>query len=178
MNTQVFDLKYKSLNSAQKKAVDTIDGPVMVIAGPGTGKTTMLTLRIANILKLTDTPPSGILAITYTDAGVKAMRSKLRDIIGNRAHEVAIHTFHSFSAVMIAEYPDHFLHLDGLKHISAVEQESMIRSIIAEPAFGELHPIGKPDAYIPAIMNAIDAAKREALIPDIVRQHAKKEIER
>ena len=171
-----FSSAYKRLNPAQKDAVDSIEGPVMVIAGPGTGKTTILTLRIANILKRTDTPPSGILAITYTDAGVKAIRQKLRDTIGARAHEVAIHTFHSFAAAMIAEYPDHFLHLHGLRHMTDIEQESLIRSIIAAPAFKDLRPTGKPDAYIPAVMSAIDAAKREALTPDLVRKHAEKEI--
>ena len=81
-----FDLQYDRLNKRQKEAVDTIEGPVMVIAGPGTGKTTILTLRIANILKRTDTPAHGILAITYTEAGVKAMRAKLHKVIGKRAH--------------------------------------------------------------------------------------------
>src|SRR3990167_8747587 len=94
MPLNLFEKRYKSLNKAQREAVDTIEGQVMVIAGPGTGKTSILTLRIANILKQTDTPASGILAITYTDAGVKAMRLKLHNIIGNRAHEVYIHTFH------------------------------------------------------------------------------------
>ncbi len=172
-----FDLQYKRLNKAQKDAVDTIEGPVMVIAGPGTGKTTILTLRIANILKQTDTPAHGILAITYTDAGVKAMRSKLHKVIGNRAHEVAIHTFHSFAAAMIAEYPDHFLHLDGLKHMADVEQESIIRSIIEAPEFADIHPLGKPDAYVPAILHSIDTSKREALTPDMVRGHAQKQIQ-
>lgn len=51
METPEFETLYKRLNTAQKKAVDTIEGPVMVIAGPGTGKTSILTLRIANILK-------------------------------------------------------------------------------------------------------------------------------
>jgi DNA helicase-2/ATP-dependent DNA helicase PcrA len=172
-----FDSSYARLNRAQKEAVDSIDGPVMVIAGPGTGKTTILTLRIANILKQTDTPPHGILAITYTDAGVKAMRQKLRDIIGNRAHEVAIHTFHSFASAMIAEYQDHFLHLEGLRHMNEVEQESLVRTIIAQPRFTDIRPIGKPDAYIPSIMSSIDAAKREALTPEMVRQHAAIEIQ-
>lgn len=175
---QVFQKRYDALNLPQKKAVDAIEGPVMVIAGPGTGKTTILTLRIANILRQTDTPPHGILAITYTDAGVKAMRAKLRDIIGNRAHEVAIHTFHSFASAMIAEYPDHFLALEGLRNLTDVEAESMIRRLVAEPAFRELRPTGKPDAYIPAIIRTIDSAKREALTPDTVREHARAEIER
>jgi DNA helicase-2/ATP-dependent DNA helicase PcrA len=175
---EAFNISYKRLNATQKEAVDSIEGPVMVIAGPGTGKTTILTLRIANILKQTDTPAHGILAITYTDAGVKAMRAKLHDIIGNRAHEVAIHTFHSFASAMIAEYQDHFLHLEGLRHMSDVEQESLARAVIAEPKFSDIHPIGKPDAYIPAIMSSIDAAKREALTPEMVRQYAAKEIVR
>ena len=177
-STTAFDTAYKRLNTRQKEAVDSIEGPVMVIAGPGTGKTTILTLRIANILKQTDTPAHGILAITYTDAGVKAMRSKLHDIIGNRAHEVAIHTFHSFASAMIAEYQDHFLHLEGLRHMTDVEQESLIRAIITESNFKELRPTGKPDAYISAIMSSIDTAKREAVTPELVRQHAAKEIQR
>src|SRR5665213_2505496 len=117
---QAFQKKYAALNAAQREAVDAIDGPVMVIAGPGTGKTTILTLRIANILRQTDTPPSGILALTYSDAGAKNMREKLHDIIGNRAYEVAIHTFHSFASLMIAEYPDHFLETSDFKVMTDV----------------------------------------------------------
>src|SRR6185369_16044298 len=130
-----FETQYKNLNTNQRKAVDAIEGPVMVIAGPGTGKTTILTLRIANILKRTDTPAHGILAITYTDAGVKAMRAKLESIIGNRAHDVHIHTFHSFASAMIAEYPDHFLSIGGMKRMTEIEQEGLIHAIIAEPTF-------------------------------------------
>ena len=69
MKTAEFEEKfnelYKQLNKEQKNAVDTIEGPVMVVAGPGTGKTTLLTLRIANILKLTDVQPENILALTF-----------------------------------------------------------------------------------------------------------------
>jgi DNA helicase-2/ATP-dependent DNA helicase PcrA len=81
-NTSVFSKLYKTLNPGQKKAVDTIDGPVIVIAGPGTGKTTILTLRIANILQKTDTAPENILALTFTESGAYVMRRKLLEIIG------------------------------------------------------------------------------------------------
>jgi len=57
------------LNKAQQQAVNTIDGPVMVIAGPGTGKTEIIAHRIAKILKATDTPPDAILALTFTESG-------------------------------------------------------------------------------------------------------------
>ena len=92
-----FEERYKTLNSEQKRAVDAIEGPVMVIAGPGTGKTTVLTLRIANILKRTDTPPDAILALTFTESGVRSMRRKLTDLIGPSAYRIKIYTFHSFA---------------------------------------------------------------------------------
>ena len=174
----VFEARYKSLNPAQKKAVDQIDGPVMVIAGPGTGKTTILTLRIANILKRTDTPAHGILAITYTDAGVKAMRAKLHDIIGNRAHEVAIHTFHSFASAMIAEYQDHFLERGDFKQMTEVDRESLIRKIITDQKFASLRPTGRPDAFVSGILRAVSDLKKEAYTPEMSSDHAKAEMER
>ncbi|HEY9583672.1 MAG TPA: ATP-dependent DNA helicase [Candidatus Paceibacterota bacterium] len=166
------------LNKAQQQAVDTIEGPVMVIAGPGTGKTSILTLRIANILKLTDTPANSILAITYTDAGVRAIREKLHKIIGDRANEVRIHTFHAFATSVISEYPDHFLHLSDMKQMTDIEQEYIINSIIKDSKFKDLRPSGKPDAYVGSIIRTIDDAKREALTPEMVSQFAKDEIKK
>ena len=171
-----FKKQYDDLNKEQKLAVESIEGPVLVVAGPGTGKTTILTLRIANILKKTDTPAHGILAITYTDAGVKAMRTKLRNIIGNRAHDVYIHTFHSFASTMMSEYPDHFVRIGDFKQMTDVDSESLIRDIISDPIFTDLRPLGRPDAYISSIIKTISDAKKDALTPDDVRQHSKKEI--
>ena len=68
---QEFRSAYKNLNTAQKDAVESIDGPVMVVAGPGTGKTQVLALRIAHVLTETDTPASGVLCLTFTNAGVQ-----------------------------------------------------------------------------------------------------------
>ncbi len=173
-----FEKKYKSLNPEQKRAVDTVEGPVMVIAGPGTGKTTILTLRIANILQKTDTPPSDILALTFTETGVKAMRQKLREIIGSRAEEVRIHTFHGFAASVIAEFDDHFPALYRSKQITDVEAESIVRSILKEKKFLKLRPFGDPDFYVSKILSAIGDSKKEAWSPDTVENFAKGEIER
>ena len=93
-----FTTRYAKLNEAQKQAVDTIDGPVMVVAGPGTGKTELLSMRAANILRRTDTLPENILCLTFTDSGAAAMRERMVQIIGKDAYKVAIHTFHSFGA--------------------------------------------------------------------------------
>ena len=85
-----FEEAYKALNKEQRKAVDAIDGPVMVIAGPGTGKTQILALRIANILLKTDTKPENILALTYTESGAHNMEKRLAEMIGSAAYKVTI----------------------------------------------------------------------------------------
>ena len=86
----VYRKLYDQLNAEQKKAVDTIEGPVMVVAGPGTGKTQILTLRIANILLKTQINASNILALTFTQAAATNMRERLHAIIGHEAHHVQI----------------------------------------------------------------------------------------
>lgn len=103
-----FTTRYKKLNDEQRGAVDTIDGPLLVIAGPGTGKTELLSMRAANILQKTDTLPENILCLTFTDSGATAMRSRLGDIIGPNAYKVAIQTFHSFGTEIINQYREYF----------------------------------------------------------------------
>src|SRR5215470_14551418 len=98
-----FNEEYNKLNEKQRLAVDTIEGPVMVIAGPGTGKTQILASRIGKILLETDALPQNILCLTYTDAGVIAMRRRLLSFIGPDAYKVKIHTFHAFCNEIIQE---------------------------------------------------------------------------
>src|SRR5687767_12029240 len=93
---KIFKEQYEKLNTEQRKAVDSIEGPVMVIAGPGTGKTQILAARIGKILLETDVLPHNILCLTYTDAGVVAMRRRLLKFIGADAYRVNIFTFHAF----------------------------------------------------------------------------------
>jgi len=106
--TPEFDLAYKKLNDAQRQAVNTIEGPVLVLAGPGTGKTQVLTTRIANILKVTDTAPESILALTYTDAATREMKDRLIGLIGKDGYYVKVATYHAFCTDIIAENPERF----------------------------------------------------------------------
>src|SRR3990167_3796465 len=99
-----YNNEYKKLNPAQKEAVDSIDGPVMVVAGPGTGKTQILALRIGNILLKTDAKPDSILCLTFTNSAARAMRERLRKYIGAEASKVKIATFHSFGLEMLEKY--------------------------------------------------------------------------
>ena len=104
----VFSKRYEALNTEQRSAVDHIDGPLLVVAGPGTGKTELLGMRAANILEKTDTLPENILCLTFTDSGANAMRERLATIIGADAYKVAIHTFHSFGTEIINQNGEFF----------------------------------------------------------------------
>ena len=81
-NNEKFQNALAGLNKQQLQAVNQIDGPVLVIAGPGTGKTQILAARIGKILLETDAEAHNILCLTYTDAGTIAMRKRLFDFIG------------------------------------------------------------------------------------------------
>jgi DNA helicase II / ATP-dependent DNA helicase PcrA len=160
-----FNKKYNSLNLAQKKAVDTIDGPVMVIAGPGTGKTTILTLRIANILLKTDIEPESILALTFTDSGVVSMRNKLADIIGPTAYQIKITTFHGFTNELISNNPDIFPEFVSFESATETDQLYIIQEILKDKKFNDLRPLGDPNKYVSSIKNIISNLKRENIAP-------------
>lgn len=130
-----FTKRYQNLNAAQKQAVDTIDGPVMVVAGPGTGKTELLSVRAANILQKTDTLPENILCLTFTESGQAAMRERLVDIIGKDAYKVAIHTFHSFGSEIIGQNRDYFYRNALFEPADDLKQYEILRSIFEELDF-------------------------------------------
>ncbi len=160
-----FEKYYKTLNAAQKKAVDTIDGPVMVVAGPGTGKTHILTLRIANILLKTDTPPDGVLALTFTEAGVDAMKQRLLKMIGPTAYKVGIYTFHGFCNDVIHSHPEYFPRIISSVALTDIESILYLREAITELTLEKLKPFGDPYFYVPAIKGAISTLKREHKSP-------------
>jgi DNA helicase-2/ATP-dependent DNA helicase PcrA len=141
-----FEKVYNKLNAAQKKAVDTIEGPVMVIAGPGTGKTQILGARIGKILLETDTAPENILCLTYTDAGAIAMRKRLMDFIGTAAYKVTISTFHAFCNDIIQDNLSLF-EKPSLDPISELEKIALLKELIDQ--FDKTNPLKrfKGDVY-------------------------------
>ncbi len=161
-----FESAYANLNEYQKKAVDTIEGPVMVVAGPGTGKTQILTLRVANILRKTDTSPDAIVAITFTESAAAAMRARLVSIIGNTGHKVTITTFHSFCNSLIQRYPEEFPRIIGSQQIAEIDQLKIISLILTEGDFTILRPYGDPLFYVKTIYANINTLKREGVSPE------------
>ena len=158
-----FDELYNKLNPEQKEAVDTIEGPVMVVAGPGTGKTQILTLRIANIIAKTDTRPENILAITFTESGVVSIRKRLAEIIGGVAYRVAINTFHGFCNDIIKNYPEEFPRIIGSKQITAIDQIKLIEELIDQLPLEILRPFGDRYLYARNILTDINQLKREGI---------------
>jgi len=169
MKEDLFKSAYESLNKQQKKAVDTIEGPVMVIAGPGTGKTTVLTLRIANILKKTDTPPDGILALTFTESGVVSMRRKLVKMIGPAAYRVGIFTFHGFAEEIINRFPNYFERILGGSIATESEKLSILERALSEGQFELIRPFGSPLHYVRGALHTISDLKRDAVSPNGLR---------
>lgn len=162
-----FNQIYGLLNAEQKKAVDTLEGPVMVIAGPGTGKTQILSARIGKILLETDTKPENILCLTYTDAGVVAMRKRLLGFIGADSYKVNIYTFHAFCNDIIQDNLSLF-EKTSLDPISELESIELFKDLI--DAFPKNNPLKRyrGDVYfeINNLKQLFSNMKKEGWTPD------------
>ena len=163
--------EYNKLNDQQRKAVDTIEGPVMVIAGPGTGKTQILASRIGKILLDTDTAPQNILCLTYTDAGVVAMRKRLLQFIGPDAYKVNIYTFHAFCNDVIQENLSLF-ERNTLDPVSDLERIELFKQLI--DSFPKNHPLKRyrGDVYfeINNLQSLFSIMKREGWVPAFINK--------
>lgn len=173
-----FEEAYNKLNSEQKKAVDTLDGPVMVVAGPGTGKTQVLSLRIANILKTTDTPPSGILCLTFTRSGVKAMKNRLHGYIGSVSSDIEITTFHSFCFKLVEKYYPllGFTYLPKL--LEDYDSILLFDEILTDYEWEYIRPRTNPSQYFSDMTHVISLLKREGVSPESFLEIAENEIQK
>ncbi|NCU30122.1 ATP-dependent helicase, partial [Candidatus Saccharibacteria bacterium] len=163
-----FSRRYNNLNPKQREAVDAIDGPVMVVAGPGTGKTELLSVRVANILQKTDVLPSNILCLTFTDSGAVAMRERLASLLGPDAYKVAVHTFHSFGSDIINQNSEFFYNGAHFRPANELNSYEILTEIM------EKLPHSNPLAstmngeftYMRDIQTSISELKRGGLTPD------------
>jgi DNA helicase-2/ATP-dependent DNA helicase PcrA len=168
---QHFRDEYQKLNEQQRLAVDTTEGPVMVIAGPGTGKTQILAARIGKILLETDAAPANILCLTYTDAGAIAMRRRLLSFIGPDAYKVQIHTFHSFCNDIIQENLSLF-EKTVLDPISELERIQLFKTLIDGWPKHHLLKRYRGDVYyeVGNLQNLFSAMKREGWTPAFINE--------
>jgi DNA helicase-2/ATP-dependent DNA helicase PcrA len=179
MNEEKFLKEYEILNPEQKKAVDTTEGPVFVMAGPGTGKTQILTLRVANILRQTPgIEPENILALTFTNTASFNMRERLSGMIGSEfAHRVQINTFHSFAEEMIRSHVDFFPRFFGARLVSDIERIEIIEDILSGMKTEHFSVFKRRQGTMLTLLSAIDKIKNEGLDPEEFRQKVSEQFE-
>lgn len=169
-----YEKRYKTLNSAQKQAVDHIDGPMMVIAGPGTGKTELLSMRAANILRSTDMDASNILCLTYTESGVRAMRERLIELIGQDAYRVSIQTFHGFGSEVINANSDYFYSGADFHPADELSTYEILHKIFRNLSHDNVlsAKLGEDYSYMKKVQTSISDFKRAGLTPDEIQRAA------
>lgn len=166
ITTEQFEKYYAQLNPEQKAAVDTIEGPVMTIAGAGTGKTQILAVRIAKILLETQIDPYNILCLTFTESGVTAMRKRLLEIIGPAAYHVKVATFHSFCNEIIRENGEEFGLNRDFEQIDDLEKVILLQEIIDSLGVqSPLRPNGDSYYYLDDLDRRIRELKKENITP-------------
>lgn len=171
-----FERAFQALNTAQKKAVEATEGPVMVVAGPGTGKTQVLALRIAHILEKSDVGADAVLCLTFTRSGVAAMRARLESYIGSTAREVQISTFHSFAGNIVEKYYSVLdfdrapVSLDDTEAILLVDQ------LLHDYEWEYIRPRTNPSQYFSDLKGLISILKRERMTPAMFLGEVDKEI--
>jgi DNA helicase-2/ATP-dependent DNA helicase PcrA len=159
------------LNPEQLAAVNKMDGPVLVVAGPGTGKTQILAARIGKILTDTDASPNEILCLTYTDAGAVAMRKRLFEFIGPDAYRINIYTFHAFCNEIIQENLEYFGKLN-LESLSDLESAMLFRELVDEFPNDHLLKRFTGDIYydVPRLKTLFSTMKRENWNAEMIEQ--------
>jgi DNA helicase-2/ATP-dependent DNA helicase PcrA len=160
---KIFTENFNNLNEAQKLAVETTDGPVMVVAGPGTGKTQILALRIANILRKGLSPADGVLCLTFTNSGVSEMRQRLEKYIGVQAKNITVSTFHSFAYNIIEKHYELLDFNRAPEMLSDDEAIFIIDEILNNNDWEYISPRGSPAMYFNDLKQLVSILKREGI---------------
>lgn len=162
------------LNAKQKEAVEYLEGPLLVLAGPGTGKTQLLSEKVAYILKNTDTNPENILCLTFTDNATTNMRERLKSIIGAEGTKVNIGTYHSFGANILGQYSNYSTDYERRLEtaIDEVRQFKIIKKIRDKLPGGDI--LRKDN--VKDIVEAISSAKAASLTAEDLKKIAEQNL--
>ena len=143
----------EGLNPAQRQAVETVDGPLLIIAGPGSGKTRVITHRIAYLIRAKGINPYRIVAMTFTNKAAREMRDRMQRLVGPGVNSLSMGTFHSFCALLLRR-DGQFVGLDPRYSIyDSDDQLSLIKQAM------ELAGIDPKQSHPRAILGVISKAK-------------------
>jgi DNA helicase-2/ATP-dependent DNA helicase PcrA len=149
----------QGLNSAQKEAVQLIEGPVLVLAGPGSGKTRVLTQRVAYLVKECGCEPYRIMAVTFTNKAAREMKERLHHLLGERLKQLTIGTFHAICVRILRRQARQLGISSNFVIYDAADQLSLIRQTLKDLDLDD-------KTYRPrAIQAAISRAKSELIGP-------------
>ena len=159
MNNSEVGFSYlKELNEVQRKAVETVDGPVMVIAGPGSGKTRVLTYRIAHLINV-GVPPWQILALTFTNKAAREMKERIEKVVGPKAQKVWAGTFHSLFARILRVEAHHLGYPNDFTIYDTDDTKSVIKEVLKQMSLDT-------KVYSPgAVRSKISSAKSNLITP-------------
>jgi DNA helicase-2/ATP-dependent DNA helicase PcrA len=149
-----------TLNPAQREAVESIKGPVLILAGPGSGKTRVITHRVAYLVRVCGVSPQHIMAVTFTNKAAREMKERLGQLLGQMAEALTLGTFHAICA-RILRHEGGAVGLDS--HFVIYDDDDQLR--LMKQTMEELNLDAKQ--YIPqAIRSAISAAKSRLVSPE------------
>lgn len=147
------------LNPEQQKAVKTTEGPLLIMAGAGSGKTRVLTHRIAYLMAEKQVAPWSILAITFTNKAAREMNERVQKLLGPAAGDIWISTFHSMCVRILRRDIDRIGYNRNFSILDSADQQSVIKKILKDKNID-------PKKFAPrAILGAISSAKNELLTP-------------
>ncbi|MBT1702354.1 ATP-dependent helicase [Chryseosolibacter indicus] len=146
-----------SLNEPQREGVLTTDGPCMLIAGAGSGKTRVLTFRIAHLIQDKGVDPFNIMALTFTNKAAKEMRERIEKVVGHDARNLWMGTFHSVFAKILRSEAQHLGYPNNFTIYDTDDSKSLLRSIIKEMGLDD--NVYKPNT----VYNRISAAKNRLI---------------
>ena len=149
----------ENLNEEQLEAIKTTEGPLLVLAGAGSGKTRVLTTRVAYLVSEMGIDPSNILAITFTNKAAKEMKDRIYKMLGSLAYDIQISTFHSFGLSILKE---HYKELGYDKNFTILDSDDSLT--VVKKILKDLDLDPKKYNY-KMIRNRISSAKNELMSP-------------
>ncbi len=153
------------LNEIQRKAVTNIKGPVLVVAGPGSGKTRVLTYRIAHIIQQPNVRPWEILALTFTNKAAKEMKERISKVVGDKANQVWAGTFHSIFAKILRVEASKIGYTSNFTIYDSDDSKSLINNIIKEMN------LNKENYNVNTVRSRISSAKSNLIPPKAYREN-------
>lgn len=154
-----------SLNSEQKQAVNHQAGPLLIVAGAGTGKTMVITARIANLILNQEIKPEEILALTFTDKAAGEMEDRVEKILPYGYVDLWISTFHAFAERILKNHALEIGLPNDFKLLNTTEQWLLVRQNLDKFNLDYYHPLGNPTKFIHALIRHFSRAKDETITP-------------